>query len=233
MSVILSQVPIELRNPFSVLEPEHESSTIASTTNIVYSHTILTKTQSDDDFERASVSSWSVVNSAYASDDEDDDIDEIYMDASAHNLGPMTVSSLGDGFTNISNVKTATSVNSNSALPDTWVIKVSKSRQTSSKPRTAAAAAPTLEDVIERYECDDDDLDLQSGGDLVPMSSMSEHELSKSSKAVKLKNIRLATAHDIALCKALNITAKKANGGPRMPKNKGKGEKTRNRTVEL
>ncbi|KAF9351800.1 hypothetical protein BGX34_000363 [Mortierella sp. NVP85] len=227
MSALLSHAPIELRNPFSVLlEPEHEPTTTTS-----FNHPILTRTVSDDDLDRVSVSSWSVVNSAYASDDEDFDADEIYMDASGHNLAPMTVSSLSDGFTSINNIKTATSVNSTSVAtqPDTWVIKVTKTRQNAPlrKHKTPIATAPSLEDVMEQAEWEYDNQEV-----LYVSSSMSDHELSKSSKAVKLKNVRLAIAHDTALCKALNITNRKANGGPRLPKGKGKYEKFKGRTEE-
>lgn len=228
MSVVLHQIPIALRNPFSVLEPEQEPSPSITNSDSF----ILTRAFSDDDLDRISVSSWSVINSAYASEDEDDDDVEIYMDASDHNLAPMTVSALSDGFTNISNVMTATSINSASAQPDTWVIKVSKNRSSSPKHKAPVAAAPTLEDVIERSESDDqceDGSDEEMAHGTLPMS-MSEHELSKSSKAVKLKNVRLAFAHDTALCKALNVTMR-GKSGPRLPKNKSKYEKYKGRTA--
>lgn len=229
MSAILSYAPIELRNPFSVLvEPEHEPT--LSNTTLSYNHAILTRTVSDDDLDRVSVSSWSVVNSAFASDDEDSDADEIYMDASGHNLAPMTISSLSDGFTSISNIKTSASVNSSSVAtqPDTWVIKVAKVRQNAPprKHKTPVATAPSLDDVMEQAEWEYDNQET-----LFVSASMSDHELSKSSKAVKLKNVRLAIAHDTALCKALNITNRKANGGPRVPK-KGRHEKFKGRIDE-
>ncbi|KAF9986621.1 hypothetical protein BGZ65_006893 [Modicella reniformis] len=248
MSTILSQKPIELHNPYSVLlESEHEPSLASTADNVTYSHitnsrAILTRALSDDDLDRVSVSSWSVVNSTYASDNEDDDDDdeakEIYIDASAYGLAPLTVAALSDGFTNISNIMTATSINSSSvtAQPNTWVIKVSKSRQDPSlrKRKASTATAPSLEDVVERSESDsqeEEDDEEDRRGDL--FMSMSEHELSKSAKAVKLKNVRLATAYDVALCKALNVTNKKANGGPKLPKTKGRSEKTKTRSTDL
>jgi hypothetical protein len=75
------------------------------------------------------------------------------------------------------------------------------------------------------WECDNQEVVYVS-------SSMSDHELSKSSKAVKLKNVRLAVAHDTALCKALNITNRKANGSPRLSKGKGRYEKFKGRIEE-
>ncbi|KAF9107767.1 hypothetical protein BGX27_008614 [Mortierella sp. AM989] len=235
MSTILSQTPITLRNPYSVLEAGYESSTTNIANNIaqynITSKAMLTRAMSDDDLDRVSVSSWSVVNSTYGSDDEDEgNSEEIYIDASGNYLAPLTVSALSEGFTNISKTMTATSINSSSvvtAQPDVWVVKVSKKHQQSSKPkpRSHATAAPSLEDVLEeRFE---DECELYM--------SMSEHELSKSSKAVNLKNIRLATTHDIELCRALGITPRDFSG-PKLPKSaasKGKSEKNRVRSIDL
>ncbi|KAF9170240.1 hypothetical protein BGX21_008659 [Mortierella sp. AD011] len=234
MSIILSQTSIALQNPYSVLEPEYEPSTTTVNDIIVQydtsSKAMLTRATSDDDLDRISVSSWSVVNSTYGSDNEGDDEDnteEIYIDASGNQIAPLTVSALSGGFTNISKTTTATSINSSSAAaaqPDVWVVKVSKKRQQSSnrKPRSHAATVPSLEDVIEEgLESDEEEGELH-----MPMS---EHELSKSSKAVNLKNIRLATTHDIELCRALNITARHSSG-PKLPKSsfcKSKNQKAK------
>ncbi|KAF9356071.1 hypothetical protein BGX26_005755 [Mortierella sp. AD094] len=231
---ILSQTPITLQNPYSVLESEYEPSTTTINDTIaqynISSKAMLIRAMSDDDLDRISVSSWSVVNSTYGSDNEGEDEDnteEIYIDASGNQLAPLTVSALSGGFTNISKTMTATSINSSSAAaaqPDVWVVKVSKKSQQSSKqkPRSHAATAPSLEDVLEEgLESDEEEGELYM--------SMSEHELSKSSKAVNLKNIRLATAHDLELCRALNVTARNSTGAklPKSSLSKGKNEKTR------
>ncbi|KAG0358385.1 hypothetical protein BGZ54_010447 [Gamsiella multidivaricata] len=212
MSIILPHNPLELRNPYSVLlEPEQQDSTTDICHVYTASKALLIRAMSDDDFDRLSVSSWSVVNSTYASDDDDDDMvnDEIYIDVSASHLAPLTVSALSDGFTNISKTMTAASINSSiavSARPDTWVVKVSKKqRQGPSsqhrRPKTSTATAPSLYDVVEGGSEEE-----KSDEEEVYMD-MTEHELSKSAKAVNLKNVRLATAHDRELCKALRLTS--------------------------
>ncbi|KAF9570922.1 hypothetical protein EC968_001171 [Mortierella alpina] len=213
MSIVLSHTPVPIRNPYSVLdEQEYDPSaqstpTTITTADILSRPGALVRAVSDDDFDRMSVSSWSVVNSTYASDNEDED-EEIYTDASAQHLTPLTVSAVGDdGFTNISKTMTATSINSTSAAaqPDVWVVKITKQRkqqQSRRKPKTPTVAAPSLADVLEGSESGSDEYsgeeaDEDAEGDFY--MSMTEHELSKSSKAVKLKNVRLASAHDMAL----------------------------------
>ncbi|KAI1315570.1 hypothetical protein EDD11_000644 [Mortierella claussenii] len=251
MSTTFFQNPIALRNPYSALDAESEpiNSHSADHGYSSNSRAMLTRAASEDDLDRVSVSSWSVVNSAYATDDEDDQQveDEIYIDASTSQLAPLTVSALTNGFTNISKTMTATSINSSSAAtaePNAWVVRVSKKRQHSSRPRTpktAATTAPFLEDVVEGSESDgrhdshhDEDKENMDG-DLY--MSMTEHELSKSAKAVKLKNVRLATAHDTELCRVLHISERNANG-PKLPKcptatAKGKSDRPRVRSVDL
>ncbi|KAF9196830.1 hypothetical protein BGZ49_002694 [Haplosporangium sp. Z 27] len=211
MSIVLPQTPILLQNPYSVLEPEYEQSITTIADNIaqynISSNAMLIRTISNDDLDGVSISSWSMVNSAFASDDEDEDEgsdEEIYIDASGNQLSPLTVSTLSEGFTNISKTMTATSINSTSAAtvqPDVWVVKISKKQQQSSKPRPRShiATAPLLEDAIEGPET------VYNNGDI--FMSMSEHELSKSCRAVNLKNIRLATAHTIALRESLNVSS--------------------------
>ncbi|KAF8931102.1 hypothetical protein EDD21DRAFT_165319 [Dissophora ornata] len=257
MSIILPQTPIEVRNPYSVLlESEYNSHITTNTadnapTFNLTSRAMLTRAVSDDDLDRISVSSWSVVNSAYASDSEEDD-DEIYIDASAAQLAPLTVSALSeDGFTNISKTMTAASINSSSvatAQPDVWVVKISKKRQHSSTPLRKSASvkipkstAPSLEDVIEGESESDDQVEETmsftssdlTGGDLY--MSMTEHELSKSAKAVKLKNVRLAIAHDTELSRALKLPLKhqKTAKVPKTTLVKVRNEKTRVRSVAL
>ncbi|KAF9274413.1 hypothetical protein BGZ68_000698 [Mortierella alpina] len=230
MSIILSHDPVPIRNPYSVLdEQEYEHSTESiitpiTTADILSRPGALVRAVSDDDLDRMSVSSWSVVNSTYASDNEDED-EEIYTDASAHHLTPLTVSALGDdGFTNISKTMTATSINSTSAAaqPDAWVVKITKKRKQQArerKPKTPTVAAPSLADVLEGSESGSDyysgeEADEDAGGDFY--MSMTEHELSKSSKAVKLKNIRLASAHDMALFKVFHRAEVTARTPPKI-----------------
>ncbi|KAF8961338.1 hypothetical protein BGZ46_001369 [Entomortierella lignicola] len=241
MSIVLPQTPISLQNPYSVLEPEYEQSITTIADNIaqynISSNAMLIRTISNDDLDGVSISSWSMVNSAFASDDEDEDEgsdEEIYVDASGNQLSPLTVSTLSEGFTNISKTMTATSINSTSAAtvqPDVWVVKISKKQQQSSKPRPRShiATAPSLEDVIEEgLETVYNDEDI--------FMSMSEHELSKSCRAVNLKNIRLATAHTIALRESSNVSSCTVCC-PKLPKSsaskdKDKVEKIRGRSID-
>ncbi len=230
MSVILSHTPVPIRNPYSVLdEQEYDPSTETTITPITTADILnrpgaLVRAVSDDDFDRMSVSSWSVVNSTYASDNEDED-EEIYTDASAHHLTPLTVSALGDdGFTNISKTMTATSINSTTAAaqPNVWVVKITKKRKQQShrKPKPPTVAAPSLADVMEAsesgsdYYSSEEAADGEASGDFY--MDMTEHELSKSSKAVKLKNIRLASAHDMALFKVFQRSEVVARKPPKI-----------------
>ncbi|KAF9989577.1 hypothetical protein BGZ75_005895 [Mortierella antarctica] len=229
MSIILSHTPVPIRNPYSVLdEQEYDPSTESTTTTITTGDILsrpgaFVRAVSDDDLDRMSASSWSIVNSTYASDNEDEG-EEIYTDATAHHLTPLTVSAPGDdGFTNISKTMTATSINSTSAAaqPDVWVVKITKKRKQQShrKPKTPTVAAPSLADVLEGSESGSDyysgeETEEDAGGDFY--MSMTEHELSKSSKAVKLKNIRLASAHDMALFKVFQRAEVTARTPPKI-----------------
>ncbi|KAG0331575.1 hypothetical protein BG004_001603 [Podila humilis] len=145
---MLTSTPIALRNPFSILEfqdqkyPAPSSST--NETNAAYNHVV----DRDEDLD---LSSWSVVNSACVSDEEEEDdedngdeedtsgdSDEIYADDSitTNNLSatvsslPLHLSSLESGFTNISRAATARSINSQTVMaPENrgnWVLKVGK-----------------------------------------------------------------------------------------------------------
>ncbi|KAG0199755.1 hypothetical protein BGX28_007017 [Mortierella sp. GBA30] len=245
MSIILSPyTPVSIRNPYSVLlEQEYDQSTdnTPTTTDILKHPGTLSRTISEDDIDRMSVSSWSVVSSAYGSDNENEnDDEEIYTDASVHHLAPLTVSATGDdGFTTISKTMTATSINSISASttqPDAWVVKITKKRQQLSrrKSKVPSAAAPSLADVTEGSEYSESEYGTdEEDGDFY--GSMTEHELSKSSKAVKLKNIRLASAHDIELFKVLNrgeVAAKLSTRPPKIVSQKSK-ERSRVRSINL
>ncbi|KAF9435628.1 hypothetical protein BGZ76_005859 [Entomortierella beljakovae] len=237
MSIVLPQVHLDLRNPYSALDSEYENT--LNTTNTVSHYNVMARTMiDDDDLDKVSVSSWSVVNSAYASDNEDDEADEIYIDVSASDLNPLTVSN-GDGFTTVTKTMTAASINSTKAQPDVWVVRVSKKAL---KPIRPVSAAPLLEDVLEEeigcccfdYEYNDyNDDDVYSDNDVY--MDMTEHELSKSSRAVNLKNIRLAAAYDLALCKAYGYTPSPSKE-PVLPKSsasRGRNEKAKARSIDL
>ncbi|KAG0291226.1 hypothetical protein BGZ98_003097, partial [Dissophora globulifera] len=229
MSIVISQTSIELRNPYeALLEPEqHDSHTTLTTADYIpaafaniKSRAMITRAISDDDLDLVSVSSWSVVNSAYASDNEDDDEDdsdvEIYIDSTGAQLAPLTVAALRDGFTDISKTMTATSINSTSAAaaqPDVWVVKISKKRQRTHSPSAQSTHDATNDDLNDDYYDDIDwsetgaseELTYASAGEALFYMPMTEHELTKSAKAVKLKNDRVATASNLRRCQLLNI----------------------------
>ncbi|KAG0041467.1 hypothetical protein BGZ83_001766 [Gryganskiella cystojenkinii] len=145
MSTLLSQAPITLcNNPFSILECS-TSRLSNSNGSIATTEPRSDKTAINDD-EDLDLSSWSVVNSAYNSEDEDNedegqdhDEDEIYdgrttdltEQEQAHQHQPLTLSNVKDGFTNISKAKTAHSTNSaaSASAPGTWVLKVNKKKR--------------------------------------------------------------------------------------------------------
>ncbi|KAF9423307.1 hypothetical protein BGZ94_008347 [Podila epigama] len=227
MATILSHNPIILQNAFSLLDDEHDShSPIRGT---------LVKTNTAE-----SLSTWSVVNSAAGSDDEDySESDEIYTwqhddqqgDSSTVNntLGPISVSHR-DGFMNISKTMTVSSINgvlaSAPELRDVWVVKVSKKR--SGKPTSKDAVAQPLPlDTASVESSEDENYDA---------TSMTEHELSKSAKAVKLKNIRLAVAYEKEMYRVLGFSRNKATCGHRPKSHKvirAKNEKGRNLTGKI
>ncbi|KAF9945654.1 hypothetical protein BGZ72_001132 [Mortierella alpina] len=223
MTALISQTPIAVRNPFALLESEHCATDRVS---------------AEDELD---LSTWCVVNSPYPSDSEqdddqdDDDDDIIYhwrpstdssaVDNTNANLPePLRLSSLSDGFTNIS--KAITVYSTNSALASApehrgaWVVKMSKARQNHSSktstttttttttttdksmPGLEASRAEKRKDISERSDEDSDDGHDKDEGSLLYMS-MTEHELSKSSKASRLKNTRVATHHSRELARAL------------------------------
>ncbi|GJJ72094.1 hypothetical protein EMPS_04451 [Entomortierella parvispora] len=202
MSIILPQQTIPLRNPYSVLleqesEPTHDHQDY-------YSHHSNSEGQ-DDGHDQMSVGSWSVIASTTGSDNEDEDeeeSDEILLNEDSI-AASLTVSNLGDGFTDISKTLTATSINSASLAgrSDAWAIKVSKKKPI---PRKEGSPSTHTSTSASRYE-EDDELSLEE-----QYMQMTEHELSKSAKAVKLKNIRLATAYDKELFRVLNVPDRKA-----------------------
>ncbi|KAG0057330.1 hypothetical protein BGZ83_011573 [Gryganskiella cystojenkinii] len=209
MSIILPQQAIPLRNPYSVLF-EQESDHFSTTDNQT-EHNNNREILSDDGLDQISVHSWSVIASTVGSDneqeDEDEDENEVILDDKRIEEA-LTVSSLGDGFTDISKTVTATSINSASLAgrSKSWAIKVSK-KQRSPRPEGSTSTTKTVHyDDNEDYE---DNYGEEMGLDDRYMS-MTEHELSKSAKAVKLKNIRLATAADKELFRVLNVPDRKA-----------------------
>ncbi|KAG0287513.1 hypothetical protein BGZ96_008554 [Linnemannia gamsii] len=142
-------------------------------------------------------------------------------------LEPLHLSTGKDGFTNISKAKTARSINSLTAsCPEhrgAWVLKVNKKRRnksqepqhhqstgaatisthTNDKRRLSLSSTDPSSSSSEtktnstRVETENEDLD-----DALYMD-MSEHELSKSSKASTIKNNRIAISYERELAKDL------------------------------
>ncbi|KAG0023439.1 hypothetical protein BGZ81_008115 [Podila clonocystis] len=229
MATTFSQNPIALRNAFSLLDDDD---------NVPSNHPNLVRTNTQDSFsDKLSVSSWSVVNSTTGSDNEDNDDnsdDEIIIwkpegeNTAADGTTSVTLANR-DGFTTISKTMTASSINSVLAsapeLRDVWVVKVAKKR--SGKPSTSASE-PTLDDIQEDQDSSEDDN--------YDALSMTNHELSKSAKAVKLKNLRLATAADKELFRVLGFSRSKTISGSRPHSHKivrTKQEKGRNLTGKI
>ncbi|KAG0093749.1 hypothetical protein BGZ93_007738 [Podila epicladia] len=226
MATTFLQNPIALRNAFSLLDDDENAPAQPS----------LIRTNTEDSFsDKLSVSSWSVVNSTAGSDNEDNDDnsdDEIITwkqsgDADDH-TSSVTLANR-DGFTTISKTMTASSINSVLAsapeLRDVWVVKVAKKR--SVKPSTHVSE-PALDDIQEDQESSEDDN--------YDALSMTDHELSKSAKAVKLKNLRLATAADKELFRVLGFSRSKTISGSRPQSHKiprTKQEKGRNLTGKI
>ncbi|KAF9377569.1 hypothetical protein CPB97_010084 [Podila verticillata] len=207
MATTFSQNPIALRNAFSLLDDNE---------NVSSPQPSLARTNTQDSFsDKLSVSSWSVVNSAIGSDNEDNDTDnsddEIYTwNQSGGNIDDNTTSvtlANRDGFTTISKTMTASSINSVLAsapeLRDVWVVKVAKRRS----GKLSTVSELSLDDIQEDQESSEDDN--------YDALSMTDHELSKSAKAVKLKNLRLATAADKELFRVLGFSRSKVISGSR------------------
>ncbi|KAG0040288.1 hypothetical protein BGZ82_003840 [Podila clonocystis] len=217
---MLTHAPIALRNPFSILE---NPSTDAILDQKCPTSTDLVAHVDDDDLD---LSSWSVVNSACSSDNEDDDddedgdSDEIYADNETSDgapLDPLTLSSLKSGFTNISKAATARSINSLAACaPENrghWVLKIGKRKQRreegkkkkvhegslinleSDRTSTPSLSSDREEDEEEEDEDEDEAMYMH----------MTERELSKSARAVRIKNGRVALDHDRGLVKSLGL----------------------------
>jgi len=206
MSIILPQQAIPLRNPYSVLF-EQESDQVTTEHQYYCNHSNSNDESHDDGLDQMSVGSWSVIASTTGSDnedEEDEEEDEILLNEESI-AASLTVSNLGDGFTDISRTLTATSINSaNLGGSDAWAIKVSKKKPITRKEGGSPSANAGI--TTSRYEGDDDEeMSLEE-----QYMQMTEHELSKSAKAVKLKNIRLSTAYDKELFRVLNVPDRKA-----------------------
>ncbi|KAF9544581.1 hypothetical protein EC957_011892 [Mortierella hygrophila] len=196
-----------------------------STWSVVNSPSASDDEDSDnDDNDDDEIYHWQISNSDRDSANSPD------VDVQA--LEPLHLSTGKDGFTNISKAKTAHSINSLAAsCPEhrgAWVLKVNKkcrnksqepqqqqqesaetetetatiSTQTHEKRRlslTSTDSSPSSETQTKykstRVETDDLDDTLYM--------DMTEHELSKSSKASKIKNNRIATSHERELAKDL------------------------------
>ncbi|KAG0337962.1 hypothetical protein BG005_003907 [Podila minutissima] len=222
---MLTHAPIALRNPFSILE---HSSTDAILGEKCPTSTDLVAHVDDDDLD---LSSWSVVNSACSSDNEDDedaededgDSDEIYADdetADGAPLNPLTLSSLKSGFTNISKAATARSINSLAACaPENrghWVLKVGKRKQRREEGKKKEGEEEEEESLISldsdrtstpslSSDREEDEEEEDEDEDEAMYMRMTERELSKSARAVRIKNGRVALEHDRDLVKSLGL----------------------------
>ncbi|KAF9286665.1 hypothetical protein BGZ68_002667 [Mortierella alpina] len=245
MTTLISQTPIAVRNPYALLEYEHSAAAVD-------------RISADDELD---LSTWCVVNSPYPSDDEDDDEDHNEDDDVIYHWRPSTDSSssvdstntmlsaplklslLSDGFTNISKAITVCSTNSILAsAPEhrgAWVVKMSKARQIhSTKSLTVtstdnniqaheASRAEKRKDISERSD-DDDDRD-----EGLLYMSMTEHELSKSSRASKLQNTRVATHHSRELARALGCFSEETDKVDKKAVRSRSGKsRTKNRTCK-
>ncbi|KAF9405188.1 hypothetical protein BGZ94_003715 [Podila epigama] len=229
---MLTYAPITvIRNPFSILEcqPAYDDEKPCATgTAPTASTTTTTTTIEDDDVD---LSSWSVVNSACSSDDEEEeeedddssgDTDEIYADIEPGlPTAPLTLSTLKSGFTNISKATTARSTNSVAItapeIQGTWVLKVGKRKQRKQQQHEPSSASsdlsshhtstlPTLSfDHVEKKGEDTQGKDVveEEDRDDVMYMRMTERELSKSPRAVQIKNRRIAINHDRSLVSSL------------------------------
>ncbi|KAF9586539.1 hypothetical protein BGW38_002536 [Lunasporangiospora selenospora] len=269
MATLVSQTPITLRNPFTILassnfEEQNCIDNVASGLVSTCSHPQLVPTAhrlQTQDGDVLDLSTWCVITSADSSDEDEDENEdeEILKPSSSDLLGldaegtslltPLTLSTLSDGFTHISRTVTANSINSSSAsAPEhrgAWVLRVSKRRNASSERpvRTgfASSETPACESHIESstLNLQDAPTDPESGFERIDGSmymSMTEHELAKSTKAVKIKNTRVAVQHDRDLAKALGCIAENSERPDkkvtRAKSSKGR-RKCRNKTVEL
>lgn len=215
---MLTHAPIALRNPFSILELPS-----ADAVDQMYPTIDMAIHVEDDDLD---LSSWSVVNSACSSDNEDDEDededgagDEIYADDETSDgtpLDPLTLTSLKSGFTNISKAATARSINSAAAsAPENrghWVLKVGKRKQRKEEGKmekeerdslisleSDRTSVPSLSSDQEEDDEEDEDEDEAM------YMRMTERELSKSARAVRIKNGRVALDHDRELVKSLGL----------------------------
>ncbi|KAF9909957.1 hypothetical protein EC991_007762 [Linnemannia zychae] len=228
MATLFAQNPITLRNHFSSLDADfdlEDSSATAiptvsstdeanldlSTWSVVNSPSASDDEESDNDNDDDEIYHWQTSNSSSA--------DQSSVDSGK--LEPLHLSNVMDGFTNISKAKTARSVNSLSvSCPEqrgAWVLKVNKRRcnkskepqhpesepistQTHDKRRLSLTSSTPSSPSKSKATRVENEQDLDS--DLLYMY-MTEHELSKSSKASKIMNTRIATAHDRELAKDL------------------------------
>ncbi|KAG0367589.1 hypothetical protein BGZ54_003634 [Gamsiella multidivaricata] len=228
MAAFISQTPIALCSPFSALESRLYPETFADT------HFEPVTKEGEQD-----LSTWCVVDLPRLSeaeqsgspDEDDQDCDELYIFQSTHNensetigvsfITPLHLSLSSDGFTNISKVIVAHSINSASAAApghrNNWVVKMNKKRskpqQGDSLPKsTSATKAYETEKSTDKSEINPPEKRMEtSSPDIMNVNhhdeavymSMTEHELLKSTKATKIKNIRVATQYSRDLARAL------------------------------
>ncbi|KAF8978117.1 hypothetical protein BGZ46_006818 [Entomortierella lignicola] len=166
--------------------------------------------------------------------DQDDD-EEIYLwqpTSTSHEteLPPLRLSLSSDGFTHISKATIAHSTNSVSAtapeLRGAWVVKVNKKRSKlqvlrddlEHKPTTTTTSSNTLSQSFDNSTTQKS-LETMNPSEkrkeeveaLELYMSITEHELSKSVKAIKIKKNRVATQHEHDLAKALGCLLEETN----------------------
>ncbi|KAG0291221.1 hypothetical protein BGZ97_005961 [Linnemannia gamsii] len=232
MATLFAQNPITLRNPFSLLESDFNLEG-PSTSTIISAATTATTFKTDDADLDLSTCDDEDDSDNDNDDDEiyhwqtSDSGSESASSPDVQTLEPLHLSTGKDGFTNISKAKTARSINSLAvSCPEhrgAWVLKVNKkhrnkaqepqhhqptetaaiSTQTHDKRRLSFTSADSSSSFSEsmtkatRVEFENGDLD-----DALYMD-MTEHELSKSSKASKIKNNRIAISYERELAKDL------------------------------
>ncbi|KAG0220750.1 hypothetical protein BGX31_010624 [Mortierella sp. GBA43] len=210
MAAVITQAPIALHNPFCALETEfcHGPNTVQAQGRSQ------SNAQDNDHNEEGELdlSSWCMVHSDEDSDDDHDDSGDIYLwqQPSMDSYGPLKLSNTTDGFTDISRAAATHSTNSASAKAleqrGAWVVKVSKNKkQSTAKGSTMKSTQQHSSESEQQDDDDDDDEELYM--------YMTGHELSKSTKATKIKNSRLATLHDHELAKALGCLSQPSNFG--------------------
>ncbi|KAF9135195.1 hypothetical protein BGW39_004125 [Mortierella sp. 14UC] len=229
MATLFAQNPIILRNPFSLLDTafDLEDSTTAvatavpstveadldlSTWSVVNSPSASDDEDSDNDTDDDEIYHWQTSSSSSANQPSS---------VESEKLEPLHLSNVKDGFTNISKAMTARSINSLSvSCPEhrgAWVLKVNKRRRNKSQEPQHPESEPISTQTHDKRrlsltssipsspsKCKSTRVETEQDLDSAMIyMDMTEHELSKSTKASKIMNTRIATAHDRELAKDL------------------------------